>query len=84
MRDMEKEKEKNINLLVQFIWRCIFKWTKNGKGKWYYPNGSILFEGEYLNGQRNGKGKEFNKCQNGEIIFEGEFLYNFKLKGNYL
>ena len=57
---------------------------KKWKRKVIYPNGSILFEGEYLNGRRNGKGKEFNKGQNSEIIFEGEFLYNFKLKGNYL
>ena len=35
---------------------------KNGKGKIkeYYDNGRLLFEGEYLNGLRNGKGKEYN------------------------
>ena len=31
----------------------------------------IKFEGEYKNGKRNGKGKEFNY---GELIFEGEYL----------
>jgi len=32
----------------------------NSKGKEYYPNGKLEFEGEYLNGQRwNGKGKEY-------------------------
>ena len=30
-----------------------------GKGK-EYKNGKIIFEGEYLNGQRNGKGKEYD------------------------
>ena len=30
----------------------------NGKGKEYYDNGKLKFEGEYLNGERNGKGKE--------------------------
>ena len=29
----------------------------------------VIFEGEYLNGKRNGKGNEF--YENGNIIFEG-------------
>ena len=29
-----------------------------------------MFEGEYLNGERNGKGKEYN--WNVDLIFEGE------------
>ena len=33
--------------------------------------GLFKFEGEYLNGQRNGKGKEYN---DGKLIFEGEYL----------
>ena len=72
----------------------------NGKGKEYYKR-ILLFEGEYLNGQRwngkeyeyndgwncygklkfeieclngerNGKGKEYD--DNGRLIFEGEYL----------
>ena len=31
----------------------------------------MIFEGEYLNGKRNGKGKEYN--DEGKLIFEGEF-----------
>ena len=31
-----------------------------------------MFEGEYLNGVRNGKGKEY--YDNGELIFEGGYL----------
>ena len=34
--------------------------------------GILIFEGEYLNGKRNGKGKEYN--DNGQLIFEGEYL----------
>ena len=34
-----------------------------------YDNGSLIFEGEYLNGKRNGKGKEYNF----NYIFEGEY-----------
>ena len=39
--------------------------------KEYYENGILEFEGEYLNGQRNGKGKEYDF--NGKLINEGEF-----------
>ena len=35
-------------------------------------NKKLIFEGEYKNGERNGKGKEYNK--NGNLIFEGEYL----------
>ena len=30
-----------------------------GKIKEYYDNGNIKFEGEYLTGERNGKGKKY-------------------------
>ena len=30
---------------------------ENGKGKEYDFRGKLVFEGEYLNGERNGKGK---------------------------
>ena len=40
-----------------------------------------MFEGEYLNGERNGKGKEYN--DDGQLKFEGEYLYNYKIKGKY-
>ena len=49
----------------------MFKWKKNGKGKEYNNNGNLIFEGEYLNGKRNGKAKEYSY---GNLIFEGEFL----------
>ena len=44
---------------------------KNGKGniKEHFVNGELIFEGEYLNGLRNGQGKEYDK---GKLIFEGE------------
>ena len=45
----------------------------NGKGKEFYSNSDELnFEGEYINGERNGKGKEY--YYNGELKFEGEYL----------
>ena len=45
----------------------------NGKIKEYnYDFNQIIFEGEYLNGKRNGKGREYN--DEGQLIYEGEFL----------
>ena len=38
----------------------------------------LVYEGEYLNGEKNGKGKEY--C-NGKLIFEGEYLYNKRIRG---
>ena len=35
-------------------------------------NEEIIFEGKYLKGKRNGKGKEYN--DKGKLIFEGEYL----------
>ena len=49
---------------------------KEGKGyiKEYHDlTGKLIFEGEYLNGERNGKGKEYD-AYNGKLIFEGEYL----------
>ena len=45
---------------------------KDGKGyiKSYYK-GKLSFEGEYLKGQKNGKGKEY---YDGELSFEGQYL----------
>ena len=45
---------------------------KNRKGQEFYGSNDVLaFEGEYKNGKRNGKGKEYNI--NGNLIFEGEY-----------
>ena len=40
-----------------------------------------MFEGEYLNGKPNGKGKEY--YYDGKLCFEGEYLYDFKIKGKF-
>ena len=46
---------------------------KNGIGKVYDLNTNKLrFEGEYINGKRHGKGKEYN--YNGKLEFEGEYI----------
>ena len=40
---------------------------------------NIIFEGEYLNGERNGKGKEYDKFS-GDLIFEAEYLNGEKME----
>ena len=70
---------------------------RNGYAKEYNNNdGKLIFEGEYKNGKRNGKGKEYDKYSN--LIFDGEYLdgkrwnghvweydlYNLIFEGEYL
>ena len=50
-----------------------------GYGKEYYLFGDLLYEGEYLNGLKNGKGKEY--YLHGKIKFEGEYLNDKKWEG---
>ena len=38
----------------------------------------MIYEGEYLNGKRNGKGKEYDS--DGELKFEGEYLNGKKME----
>ena len=73
----------------------IFKEEIKGK-EYHILNNALIYEGEYLNGERNGKGKEYGLL--GNLIFEGEYLngkrngkgkqYDFngtiKFEGEYL
>ena len=52
----------------------------SGKIKEYNKNNELIFEGELLNGKRNGKGKEYKY---GELIFEGEYLKGEKWNGKF-
>ena len=51
---------------------------KNGKGKEYYDNGVLEFEGKYLYNYRI-KGKKY--YDNGKLEFEGDFLFGKKWNG---
>ena len=54
---------------------------KNGEGfVKEYDDNKLLFEGKYINGEKNGKGKEYDK--NGKLQFEGEYLNGKKWSGN--
>ena len=42
-------------------------------------NGKLIFQGKYLKGKRNGKGKEYDDY--GALIFEGEYLKGKRWNG---
>ena len=70
--------DKNGNIIYEVI-------NGNGTVKEYkeYDEGDILvFEGEYLNGKRNGKGKEYD--YKGRVMFEGEYLNGKRWNGKGL
>ena len=69
----------NINNYKLFKRKYVI-YDKNGIAKEYglYDN-NLIYEGEYLNGERSGKGKEYN--DRGEIIFEGEFKKGKRMNG---
>jgi len=53
---------------------------RNGKGKEMTINtDKMIFEGEYLNKKRNGKGKEY--YEDGKLKFEGEYLNGKRWNG---
>ena len=65
--------DKNGNIIYELI-------NGNGRVKEYNEyNNILIFEGEYKNGNKNGKGKEYNL--GGKLIFDGEYLNGKKWKG---
>ncbi len=50
----------------------IFTEKKHGEGEEYNEDGYLIFEGNYLYGEKNWKGKEYN--EENLLIFEGEYL----------
>ena len=62
----------NIIMMILYYLRENIKWKKwNGKGLEFDENDNLIYNGEYLNSKRNGKGKKYNE---GRLIFEGEYL----------
>mgnify|MGYP002627195431 CR=1 FL=1 len=90
------EKYKNGNRVFKGSYYNGKKWTgvgydingnvayniKCGKGfvKEFFDDGVLKFEGEYDNGERNGKGKRYD-YENKEVLFEGEYLNGEKWNG---
>ena len=63
----------NISLInyKMYFGRYIIYEGYNKVKEFYIDDDILAFEGEYLNGKRSGKGKEY---YNGKLIFEGEYL----------
>ena len=81
-----KSLQENMNITLinyKFFSGRYIEYESNRKGKEFSFDGHLLFEGEYLNGKRKGKGKEYFY---GKLIFEGEYsngLRNGKGKEYY-
>jgi len=69
----------NLNLINYKIFSGRYiVYEKSGNIKEYSSYDDVLlFEGEYLDGKRNGKGKEY--YFNGNLIFDGEYLNGKKI-----
>ena len=67
------QKLMDINILnYKIISERYVEYQSDGKAKEFNMyNDELIFEGEYLNGKRNGKGKEY---QYDDLVFEGEYL----------
>ena len=72
---MEKE------MIVEWQLKKFFFEFKNGKGfrKKVTSYGDLIFEGEYLYGEKNGKGKDYYLFH--KLEFEGEYLNGKKWNG---
>ena len=57
------------------IWRWIFEWEKNGKGKEYNWNVISIYGDEYLNEAKN----HYN--EKADLVFEGEYLNGKRWNG---
>ena len=75
---------KNVNLLekieIVYFSRILFSHLEEKiKLKLIKYNKNLVFEGEYLNGERNGKGKEYDYFR--KLKFEGEYLNGKRWNG---
>ena len=63
--------DKKNNIIYEVI-------NGNGHIKEYNSFGQIIFDGEYMNGKKNGKCKEYYYFNTNTVIFEGEYLDGLK------
>ena len=62
----------NIMNYKRFATKYIIFEEENKVKEYKIYSDELIYEGEYLNGKRNGKGKEYGSY--GRLIFEGEYL----------
>ena len=74
-----KSMQKNLDISIinyKFFKGNYIIYESKGIGKEYYGyDDKLIYEGAYLNGERNGKGKEYDKFNKykDKLIFEGEY-----------
>ena len=68
-----KEYSDNGELIFEGEYYFGFKWNGKIKQNVIELFSETIYEGEYLNGQRNGKGKEYD-FYNGSLIYEGIYV----------
>ena len=68
LNDNEKKGKKGV--FIKIIIDIIKDYQKNGKGKEYYENGELKYDGFFLNDEYDGEGTFYN--QNG-LIYIGQF-----------
>ena len=56
----------------------------NGKGEEYNAFGKLIYAGKYLNGLKNGIGKEYKDAQYGTLISEFEYINGKKMNFKYI
>ena len=68
------QKKTNISIInyKHFSGKYIIYESENVGKEYNGYNDELIFEGEYLNGERHGKGKEYN--WDGKLLFEGEYI----------
>ena len=69
------EKDNNVNRI--YIWENGSELTYNGFFRFYNEYQKSWFEGYFVNGYRDGRGKEYDK--NGKLVFDGFFSKGLKL-----
>ena len=68
------QKLMNINIINYVYYKgnyIIYDYNRLGK-EYNKKNDTLEYEGEFINGERNGKGEEYDFL--GRLIFEGEYI----------
>ena len=68
-----KTKQYNIDISIIYCKYFTGKYIiygANGTGQEYDWRDNLLFKGDYSNGEKNGKGKEYNPYNSSNVLFE--------------
>ena len=78
---MKKLKENYMILMMNFIFEGEYLSLNSLEiiGKLYNADGKLIFEGTYLDGEKNGEGKEYDN--DGKIKYEGQYMNGKRWNG---